>query len=121
MKLFEYLDRISRMHKMVENGCTGTPHEFAGRLGVSRTSLYEMIDELRSRGAPIIYSKSARTFYYSEPFDVSVSCSFRSLSETETKQVSGGLNLFPTILFFRTLGTEIYCFYNSILLLTKTI
>jgi predicted DNA-binding transcriptional regulator YafY len=107
MKLFEYLDRISRMHRLVLNRRTGTPCEFASRLGVSRTSLYEMIDELRSRGAPIVYSKSTRTFYYSEPFDVSVSCSFRSLSQTETKEVSGGIKLFSTILFFRTILPEI--------------
>jgi predicted DNA-binding transcriptional regulator YafY len=106
MKLFEYLDRISRIHHMVENGSTGSPNEFAGRLGVSRTSLYEMIDELRSRGAPILYSKAARTFYYSEPFDVSVSCSFRSLSEKETKQVAGGLDLYSRVLFFRTMVPE---------------
>jgi hypothetical protein len=107
MKVFEYLDRISRMHKLVLSGRTGTPCEFAGRLGMSRTSLYEMIDELRSRGAPILYSKSSRTFYYSEPYDVSVTCSFWPLSCTEVKEVSGGLKYFSRILFFRTLLSEI--------------
>jgi biotin operon repressor len=107
MKLFEYLDRISRMHKLVLNRRTGSPCEFASRLGVSRTSLYEMIDELRSRGAPILYSKSSRTFYYSEPFDVTVNCTFRPLSQSEVKEVSGGAKVFPTILFFRTLVSEI--------------
>ena len=107
MKLFEYLDRISRMHRMVSSRRTGTPEEFADSLGVSRTSLYEMIDELRSRGAPILYSKSSRTFFYSEPFDVNVSCSFRSLSEPEKKHVTGGINLSPRVLFFRTLLSEL--------------
>jgi hypothetical protein len=112
MKLFEYLDRINKIHGMVANRRTGTPNEFAGRLGMSRTSLYEMIDELRSRGAPILYSKSSKTFYYSEPFDVRVSCSFRALSESESRSVTGGANLFPTVLFFRTLRSEFYT-YNS--------
>ena len=107
MKIFEYLDRISMIHKLVLNRRTGTPEEFAGRLGLSRTSLYEMIDEMRSRGAPIQYSRSSRTFYYSEPYDVSVTCSFRALSQSETKEYSGGIRFFPKILFFRTLPTEI--------------
>ena len=63
MKVFEYLDRISMMHKLVLRQRTGTPEELARRLGVSRTSLYELIDELRSRGAPIAYSKSTKSFF----------------------------------------------------------
>jgi len=107
MKLFEFLDRISMMHRMVQRRRTGSPCEFAGQLGVSRTSLYELIDELRSRGAPILYSKSSKTFYYAEPFDVTVTCTFRALSEEEKKEISGGYNLFSRVLFFRTMGTEI--------------
>ena len=107
MKLFEFLDRISMMHRLVQRRRTGSPCELAGQLGVSRTSLYELIDELRSRGAPILYSKSLKTFYYSEPFDVSVTCTFRALSEVEEKDISGGFNLFSGILFFRTLRSEI--------------
>jgi hypothetical protein len=107
MKLFEFLDRISMLHRLVQRRRTGSPCELAGQLGVSRTSLYELIDELRSRGAPILYSKSSKTFYYSEPFDVSVTCTFRTLSETEKKEISGGYELFSRILFFRTVGTEI--------------
>jgi len=42
---------------------TGTPSEFASQLGVSRTTLYEMIDELKSQGDPISYSKSLCTFF----------------------------------------------------------
>lgn len=90
MKVFEYLDRISMMHKLVSRQLTGTPEEFAHKLGVSRTSLYEMIDELRSRGAPIIYSKSAKTFSYRQPYDIAVTCSLRPLTISEEKDNSGG-------------------------------
>jgi hypothetical protein len=106
MKVFEYLDRINRMHKLVFYKKTGTPSEFAGLLGVSRTTLYEMIDELRSRGAPIQYSKSQRTFFYDEPFEINISCSLRPLSQKEEKQFAGGIYL-GRVLFSRTLGDEI--------------
>jgi biotin operon repressor len=106
MKVFEYLDRISRMHKLVTRRTTGTPEEFASQLGVSRTSLYELIDELRSRGAPIVYSKSVKTFYYKEPFDIQITCSLKSMTCQEEKKYSGGFIL-PRILFFRTMMNEI--------------
>ena len=107
MKVFEYLDRISMMHKLVSRQKTGTPDELARQLGVSRTTLYELIDELRSRGVPLAYSKSAKTFFYRQPYDVAVTCSLRPLTCQEEKDNSGGINIFPKILFFRTLLSEL--------------
>jgi biotin operon repressor len=107
MKLFEYLDRISMMHKLVSRQKTGTPEELASRLGVSRTSLYELIDELRSRGAPIAYSKSAKTFFYRQPYDIAVTCTLKPLTYNEAKEHSGGVKIFPKILFFRTLLSDL--------------
>ena len=106
MKVFEYLDRINRMHRMLVRQHTGTPLEFACQLGVSRTTLYEMIDELKSRGAPISYSKSLCTFFYTEPFEIDIRCSLRPLSKKEEKQFAGGQFL-GRVLFFRTVLTEI--------------
>ena len=100
MKVFEYLDRISMMHKLVSRQRTGTPEEFAQQLGVSRTSLYELIDELRSRGAPIAYSKSAKTFFYSQPYDIAVTCSLRPLTYTEAKENYGWYKFFLQNPFF---------------------
>jgi predicted DNA-binding transcriptional regulator YafY len=99
MKVFEYLDRINMMHKHVSRQKTGTPEEFATRLGVSRTSLYELIDELRSRGAPISYSKSAKTFFYSQPYDIAVTCLLRPLTITEEKENAGGVSFSPKSFF----------------------
>lgn len=107
MKVFEYLDRISMMHKLVLRQKTGTPEEFARQLGVSRTSLYELIDELRLRGVPIAYSKSAKTFFYRQPYDITITCSLRPLTYNEEKENSGGINIFSEILFFRTLLSEL--------------
>ena len=107
MKIFEYLDRISMMHRLVSRQRTGTPEEFARQLGVSRTSLYELIDELRSRGAPIAYSKSAKTFFYRQPYDIAVTCSLRPLTYNEKKESSGGAKIFSKILFSRTLLSEL--------------
>jgi len=107
MKVFEYLDRISMMHKLVSRQRTGTPEEFAKQLGVSRTSLYELIDELRSRGAPIAYSKSAKTFFYRQPYNIDITCSLRPLTSIEAKNNTGGANIFSKILFSRTMLSEL--------------
>jgi biotin operon repressor len=74
-----YLERIERIHKMILHEKTGSPDEFAGRLGISRTRLYEIMEELKFEGAPILYSKTARTFYYEEPFHIEISVDIKSL------------------------------------------
>jgi predicted DNA-binding transcriptional regulator YafY len=107
MKVFEYLDRISLMHKLVTRQKTGTPEEFARQMNISRTTLYELIDELRSRGVPIAYSKSAKTFFYRQPYDIAVTCSLRPLTLNEEKENSGGIKIFSKILFFRTLLSDL--------------
>jgi hypothetical protein len=94
------------MHKLLKNSNTGTPEEFAQQLGISRSCLYELIDEFKSRRAPIRYSKSAKTFYYTEPFEIVIKCNFQPLTYQEEKQYSGG-NISSKILFFRTIRGEI--------------
>ena len=99
MKVFEYLERISRMHRMVQRKATGTPDECARQLGVSRTTLYELIDELRLHGAPIVYSKSARTYYYNSPFDITITCTLKPLTLNEKKEIQAEGNYYPEYFF----------------------
>ncbi|HNW57409.1 MAG TPA: hypothetical protein PKM69_06525 [Bacteroidales bacterium] len=99
MKIFAYLERIGMMHRMIQRQATGTPEECARRLGVSRTTLYELIDELKLRGAPISYSKTAKTFYYTSPFDVTIICSLKPLTVNEEKKTDGGYYYFPAFFF----------------------
>lgn len=79
--------------RLVKEQRTGTPEEFATKLGISRTRLYEMIEELRSRGAPIVYSKSRETFFYEYTFDISLSFSKKPLSRKELVEKNGGVSL----------------------------
>ena len=106
MKVFNQLDRIDKFNRLMIQRRTGAPVEFAYRLGVSRTSLYELIDELRSHGAPIVYSKSEKTYYFSRPYEISISCIMRPLTVEEVKEYNGG-GIFPKILFSRTLQNDL--------------
>lgn len=98
MKVFQYLERIELIHKLVDQEKTGNPCEFARRLGISRTRLYEIMDYLKMEGAPISYSKSCRTFYYEEPFRISVTIELKSLGENEMEEINGG-ELFHSTFF----------------------
>jgi hypothetical protein len=108
MKVFYYLERIEKIHDLVTQEKTGSPEEFARRLGISRTRLYEIMDDLRYEGAPISYSKTCRTFYYEKPFHISVSFELRTLNSREKNNINGG-KIFLSTFFPDAAGVILYC------------
>ncbi|WP_198659581.1 hypothetical protein, partial [Nubsella zeaxanthinifaciens] len=47
MKLFEYIERINLLHKLINERRTGTPARLAKRLNISTSRLYVILDELK--------------------------------------------------------------------------
>lgn len=62
----ETIRRIEKIDHLIRIKGTGNAAKLAERLGVSRASVYEYIDFMRQKGAPIKYSQSRQTFYYDE-------------------------------------------------------
>jgi len=61
------LTRIETADNLIRTKGTGTPEQLAKRLGLSKSSWYNLKVEMENRGAPILYSKTLRTYYYIEP------------------------------------------------------
>lgn len=72
-KVFEYVDLIARFHSFVMSQMTGNPDTFAYKLGISRSSLYNLISEIQSYGIDIEYSRESETFRYLYPEKVEIS------------------------------------------------
>jgi predicted DNA-binding transcriptional regulator YafY len=66
MSIVKYLNRACQIHELIKQQKTGSLREFAKRLKISKSQLYENIQELKSLGAPIEYCRNRKTFYYSE-------------------------------------------------------
>ena len=45
---------------------TGSPEQFASRLGISKTKLYRIIDLMKELNAPISYDVSIQSYVYVE-------------------------------------------------------
>ena len=102
MKLLEQIDRLMLIVKLIKQRRTGTCEQLAKRVNLSRRRLYEILEELKSRGAPIEYSKQLQTYYYSIPYEISISYHFgempglKELTNDELGTIKGG-NFFSTI------------------------
>lgn len=60
------LHRLVRIDHLISCKSTGTPAEFAHKIGLSERSLYEYIKLLKKFGAPVVYSRARGSYQYSE-------------------------------------------------------
>lgn len=56
--------RMERLHHLIRRKQTGSSDVLAKRLGLSRSTLYYLLADLRALGAPIVYCRERSTFYY---------------------------------------------------------
>ncbi|WP_458306413.1 HTH domain-containing protein [Croceiramulus getboli] len=64
MEFLRKVQLIERIDKLIKLNSTGTADDLSRRLNISRRSVYNVIELMKKMGAPIVYSKSRRTFYY---------------------------------------------------------
>lgn len=64
MNFIKNINRVEKLHTLILNEKTGTPKELAENLGISRATLYVLIEELNSLNMPVSYSRKYETFYY---------------------------------------------------------
>ena len=64
MCLIKYIERVQRMDTLIFMKATGTPDEFAGKLGIKRSTLFQYLQEIRNEGVDIKYSCARQSYYY---------------------------------------------------------
>jgi predicted DNA-binding transcriptional regulator YafY len=67
------LDRVARMreiYRRIQQESTGMPETFAQKYCISRSQLYNILDELKDYGADIRYSRKRQTFYCNNEFNI---------------------------------------------------
>jgi hypothetical protein len=75
MHYFNTIERVQRIHKLIQQEATGCPDEFAEKFNLKKRQLYNILDEFKNYGARIRYNRMRSTFYYDNDFDVLVKIS----------------------------------------------
>ena len=99
MKNLKTLERLQRLHTLIVSENTGTPKELADRMKISQRSIHLLIDQLKDYRAIISYSRSRKTYYYCEDFDLKVSISVNVLTNNELTRIFGGSYFLQNNLF----------------------
>jgi len=69
LDILQKIQIVERVDKLIKRGSTGTADDLSNRLCVSRRSVYNILELMRSMGAPIEYCQIRRTYYYSYQCD----------------------------------------------------
>jgi hypothetical protein len=94
MSIFEMVEKMNLFNRLVEEECTGTPRQLAKRLGMSRSALYVLMDELHSRDVDVRYSRKWQTYYYANSVSLEVRFTIKRLDapddDDEAKKITEG-------------------------------
>ena len=92
MGILEKILILERLHKLIQMGYKGSAKDYAHRVNISRSSLFNYIDELKGMGAQIEYSRSLNSFIYLNKFVLEIK--IESLSDEKLKNIFGGFNIY---------------------------
>ena len=88
MSLLKYIERLQRMDLLISMMSTGTPEEFAGKLGLRRSTLFQSLQEMREMGVDIRYSWFRRSYYYADRRRIRISVENTVQESVENAQQS---------------------------------
>ncbi len=62
--MIKQIELIQRIDRLIRMQATGSPEEFAYKLGISKTKLYRIINIMKQLDAPIDYDFNIQSFVY---------------------------------------------------------
>jgi len=64
MRFLEKIQTIERIDQLIRMKATGSARDLAKKIGVSKSTLYEILETMKLMGAHIKYSSSKKSYYY---------------------------------------------------------
>ena len=94
MKLIQHIERLEKIEKLIQHSQTGTPDECAGKIGISRRQLYNYLEEMRSYGVEIRYSRKHQSFRFKNNKRLKIHFACELIDPFTKQQTYGGVQLF---------------------------
>lgn len=90
MNTIKQLERLRIIHQYIKEANTGTPNEFSKKLKLSESQLYNILDDLKTKGFPIEYSRNLKSYIYNDECELEIIYSVRLLTSHEKIKIEGG-------------------------------
>ena len=109
MAILKYIERTQKLYNLIKKKSTGTPRDFANKIGYSPSMLREDIDDLRIIGAEIKYSRTQCSYVFLNNFTLEI-----KMENDEMEKITGGNSFFINNSFHaNNIVTKLFMFVNS--------
>ena len=72
MNLLDEIRRLDRLHQLIRLQITGNPDELAGRMQVSRRTVFRLMEVLKEIGCPIYFNRFKNSYCYEYPITLTI-------------------------------------------------
>ena len=97
MKVFEIIERLEKINECLKEEKTGTAEEFAAKIGVSRSMLFNYFDYLKSYDIEIKYDSSKNSHVIHGNKKLEIQQPIRVLKNDELISTGGGEKIFARV------------------------
>jgi hypothetical protein len=87
----QLFNRIEQIDYLISSKSTGKPKDFAKKIGFSERALYDTIYLMKALGAPILYCKQRKTYFYSSGGRLLIG--FKNVDEISENRLYANKNL----------------------------
>ncbi|MDM8160952.1 hypothetical protein QUH73_14095 [Labilibaculum sp. K2S] len=90
-KVIDVVERFKRMDGLIKDGRTGNANKFAKELGISRSHLFNHIEELKDLGIEVSYNRDNGSYEYSGEMEPEIQNPLRVIKrKKQLVNVNGG-------------------------------
>jgi hypothetical protein len=90
MKVFEIIERLEKINNCLKEEKTGIAKEFAAKIGVSRSMLFNYFDYLKSYDIEIEFERQKNSFVFKGDIEIDIQQPIRVLKDNELISTNGG-------------------------------
>ncbi len=111
--LFEEINRIQQIDKLIRLNNTGNAEEFSEKLNISRRHVYNIIENRKDMGLDIEYNRHLSSFVYTKPYKININFEIVELQENEAMEINAGKIVVKNNIWYNnTTKTIVYSFSN---------
>lgn len=105
--MLKYIERLKRMDYLIRKKATGTPDEFAEKLGICKSMLMINLSELKEMGAAVKYNSYLQSYCYEGSYVLKLGF---ELEKSEADRLKGGKNFYSNIIRTALYNLEVHVF-----------
>ncbi len=94
MTFTQTISRLQLLHKLIKAKATGSPEQLAKQLGVSRSYLYVLLEELKEMNLDVSYSRKNKSFFYKNDVDIELLFQIKTLGKDDLTNINAGFCTF---------------------------